>query len=178
MKTIIIIAIIFLIAFFWLKSKINKTKANPIEAINFAGCMGINLGDSWKLVLSRMKHLNLISKEKFLKYHKEYEEYIGDPFMEICVGCFSIEEHFNNIQDLEFVIRNGVLNHINITLAGEQHDVDTITKIVKNKITRRFGSPIENTDGNHFFMWLDRKTGRMLILSDVDHTLSLSAGVL
>ena len=172
---IIVIAIILLIAFFLFKP---KNVGNPIETINFVGCMGINLGDSWKHVLSRMLHLNLISKKKFKEYHMGYEEWIGDSFMEISAGCFSSEEHFNNIQNLEFVVRHGVLNRVNIELAGEQQDINTIMKIVKNKITRKFGTPLENNDGNHFFMWIDKRTGHMLTLSDVDHTLSLSSGIL
>ena len=179
MTTIIIIAIILVIAFFLLKPKNNKKNVgNPIETINFVGCMGINLGDSWKFVLSRMLHLNLISKKKFMEYHVNYEEYIGNSFMETSVGRFSIEEHFNNIQELEYVVRYGVLNRVFIKFAGEQQDIDTLVEIVKNKITRKFGYPIENKDGNHFFMWMDRETGNMLILSDVDHSLTLSSRVL
>jgi hypothetical protein len=176
MKTVIIISIIVVIVLVWFKSKINKAKANPIDSINFAGCMGINLGDSWKSVLSRMLHLKLITKETSIKYQKKYEEYIGDPFME--VGHFKSEEHFNNVKDFEFVVRHGVLESVQITFIGEQYDTNSIMEIVQHKLTRKYGTPLENKDGDHFFMWMDRATGHMLILSSVDNCLSLSKSAL
>lgn len=176
MKTIIIIAVIIVIAYFWLKAKVNKAKANPIDTISFAGCMGINLGDSWKFVLSRMLHLKLITKETFMEYHKEYEEFIGDPFME--VGYFKSEEHFHNVKDLEFDVRNGVLESVHITFIGEQYDTNSILEIVQYKLTRKYGTPLENKDGGHFFMWMDKATGHMLILSYAENSLSLSKSVL
>lgn len=178
MKTIIIIAVIIVIAYFWLKAKVNKAKANPIDSISFAGCMGINLGDSWKFVLSRMLHLKLISKETFMEYHKEYEKCIEDPFLEYSVGSFSTEEHFNNIKELEFTIKDGVLNDVKITFIGEQYDTKSIMEIIEYKLTRKYGKPLENKDGDHFFMWIDSATGHLLILSYVYNSLSLSKSVL
>jgi hypothetical protein len=172
MKTVIIIAIIIVIVFILFKSKINKAKANPIDSISFAGCMGINLGDSWEFVLSRMLHLKLITKETSIKYKNKYKEYIGDPFME--VGYFKSEEHFNNVKDLEFVVRHGVLESVQITFIGEQYDTNSIMEIVQHKLTRKYGTPLENKDGDHFFMWMDRATKHMLILSYADNSLSLS----
>lgn len=151
--------------------------ANPIETINFEGCMGINLGDSWQFVLNRMLHLNLISKAKFKEYHDAYFEYRNDTFMEVGVGRFVIEEHFNNIQSLEFCVRNGVLNSIRMKFIGEHHDVNTIVEIVKNKLTRKFGTPMENMDGEHFFMWGDKTTGHLIILDDIKHKLLLSYSI-
>ena len=173
----VIAAIIVLLIVLWIKTKLKIAvhKANPIDTLNFQGCIGINLGDSWKFVLSRMLHLSLISKKKFYEYHTNYEHYEGDAFMEIGVGNFTIEEHFCNIDELEFCIRNGVLNSIHMTLVGEHTDVDSVVDIVKHKLSRKYGSPMENKDGDHFFMWMDKQTGRMIILDDIQHRLSLSS---
>ncbi len=173
---IVIVAIILLILVLFLKTRLRTLahKANPIDTLNFQGCLGINLGDSWKFVLSRMLHLNLISKKKFYEYHTNYEQYIGDAFMEIGVGRFAIEEHFNNINELEFWIQNGVLDSIHMSFMGEHTDTDSVVDIVRHKLSRKYGSPIENKEGDHFFMWMDKETERMIILDDKQHRLSLT----
>ena len=96
--------------------------------------------------------------------------------MEASVGRFVVQEHFNNIQEIEFCVKYGVLDNVYMKFAGEQTDIDSVTEIVKDKLTRKFGNPRENKQGKHFFMWMDNQTGRMLILSDGQHDLLLSYG--
>jgi len=155
---------------------LKKFVGNPIETINFEGCMGINLGDSWQFVLNRMLHLNLISQEKFKEYHDAYME-DGNSYLESSVGRFVVEEHFNNIQELEFCIKEGVLNNVYMKFVAEHTDIDSIVEIIKNKLTRRLGLPKENKAGDHFFMWMDNQYNRLIILSCKNHDLLLSYSI-
>lgn len=50
----LLIAIILIVKTFW---KEKMYTINPINGLNFSGCIGINLGDNWELVLSRMAYL-------------------------------------------------------------------------------------------------------------------------
>lgn len=91
MKIVIIIVAVILVLYVYVKIKMKHRISNPIDTINLTGCMGINIGDSWDFVLSRMVHLNLITKETALNYRKEYQRWIkedGSSFMECTVGRF------------------------------------------------------------------------------------------
>ncbi len=177
MKAFLIVSVIILVLCVYLKIKIKRHIGSPIDTINLIGCMGINIGDSWDFVLSRMMHLNLITKETAQNYEKEYQWWQkedGSSFMECTVGRFYAEEHFNNIKSIEFQIENGILCCIKLSFGGEQTDTKSVIYIVKTKLTARLGNPKENKVGEHFFMWGGISTNNILILNDTDNTLMLS----
>ena len=93
MKAVLIISAIILVLYVYIKIKMKHRVGNPIDTIHFAGCMGINIGDSWDFVLSRMVYLNLITKETAQNYeeaYKKWQQEDGSSFMELSVGRFYV----------------------------------------------------------------------------------------
>ena len=177
MKAVLIISAIILVLYVYIKIKMKHRVGNPIDTIHFAGCMGINIGDSWDFVLSRMVYLNLITKETAQNYeeaYKKWQQEDGSSFMELSVGRFYVEEHFNNIKSIQFEIKDGTLDCIEMSFEGEQTDTKSVVDIVKDKLTARLGEPKENKVGEHFFMWGGINTTTLLILNDTDNTLMLN----
>ena len=99
--------IVFLIIMHYMKKR--AMAGNPITTISPQGTMGFIIGDKWNFVLSRMLHLQLITKDEFKKYKEEYPAYIGD-WMECNYGCFVVSCHFNNIKQIEFSMKKWCAN--------------------------------------------------------------------
>lgn len=111
---------------------------NPINGLNFSGCIGINLGDNWELVLSRMAHLSIISQEEAKQYKDRYmESGDGDG---IFGETFKSTAKYNNIDFIEFKIKYGRLTSIDIHLAPEQADMAFLLEKCKNILTQQLGS--------------------------------------
>lgn len=118
--------------------KEKMSSINPINGLSFRGCIGINLGDSWELVLSRMAHLDIISQEDAKQYK---ERYIKSRDGEGCLGeTFKSTTKYTNVDFVEFNIKYSKLTSITIHLASEQADMASLLEKCKNILTQQLGS--------------------------------------
>lgn len=105
--------------------------------MNFNGCMGINLGDNWQFVLSRMVHLNLISQQEAKEYIDKYAE--SNRLGSYIFGeTFKSTAKYNNIDTIDFRIdAQGKLEEVVINLVPEQTDMSSLLEICKNTLTQQ-----------------------------------------
>ncbi len=140
-----------------------KKKLNPIDSITFNGCMGFKIGDGYDFVVSRIKHLNLLSaqqKETFV-FLKERVEYMP---IEACSNMF------NNVKLLQFIFDNrGSLEKIYIHINPDQYDLESMYGVLIVRLERMFG--VEHIETSKYSEWktdnkkvyLELSTNRLIV---------------
>jgi len=127
-----------------MKSLSNKLKefvintGNPIDSINFKGCMGFFLGDSKEFVLSRIEHLELMNEEEKESLDNDfflYGSYSRTDIIRTSCGLF------NNIKKISFFFNGDLLNSIHIDIFPQQTDISNLIDIIKQKIINNVGKP-------------------------------------
>ena len=170
MKTFLIIVgvivAIFIIVRIFRKGKLSTV--NPINGMNFNGCMGINLGDDWHFVLSRMVHLNLISQQEAKEYIDKYAE--SNRLGSYIFGeTFKSTAKYNNIDTIDFRIDGqGKLEEVVINLVPEQTDMSSLLEICKNTLTQQIGEkPLVIKDEKMYLLAWDSPDRRSIINIDM-----------
>lgn len=151
----IVAALFVLFMIFAMKSSSRAaTNINPITSIGYGECMGFRLGDRWDFVLSRMKHVGLITSEQQAQYVKDYKEESAERKrlgMDKLPGGMSFEfiasPNMVNIENIEFHTSKGELDSIIIKLTPEQTTIEKVEQFVNTILTAKFRKqPIEIKD--------------------------------
>lgn len=140
-----IVVIVSVIAFilFLIKRFANKLKivANPIDTLNYDGCLGFRIDDPADFVLSRIKHMGLEitnkNKNEIINLSKSnFTIYIADGF-------------YNNIQTLMFFVSDYKMcgAFMKVKPEVDEYNISEIKDMLTNRLSKRLGKPcLENNE--------------------------------
>ena len=114
MKIIIIVSIILIIVLSYIIrihiriAKMNKTR-DALSLLSRHGWYGFIIGDTYEFVISRIKHLHLMSEEE-LEAQKGLNELMGGYIMRLYIG----EGRYDRVERISFSFSNNLLSMIQI----------------------------------------------------------------
>ena len=110
--------------------------SNPIDLIKHNGTLGILLGYDWDMVVSKCRHLKIMTDE-------ELDE-INGILHEVYLNRFTTaRDVFDDIKSISFVFKQGKLNSIFIDIESSTPNVSNkeIYSIIGNRLKTKLGIP-------------------------------------
>lgn len=161
----VIVLYILAVNHFHRKAAQKARTIDPLDYLSPNMFMGIEIGDEWEFVLSRMHHVGLISGRSLglQKY-----DYINDN--QLYFTFESTAKDFENITSASFEIINGKLSGISVHLqAASKQEMEKLKKNLLERYTLRFGSPKKVKAGYAF----GEQDGATLIVGAINDDLTI-----
>ena len=136
------IVIVFVFLALYYKNKMIMS-GNPINTIDYDRCLGFKIGDRRDLVMSRIKHLDLLSAKEKEDIEKHIKSGYGNDRISTSSG------KFNNVGSMSFIFNNkNILNSIFISIEPTQCDKESMIEILGVSIEKSVGVPFHKSNGN------------------------------
>ena len=155
MKVILIFTGIFLLVA-WVLSSFLKgiaKQASPLDSLEWNGTLGMRLGDGYKMIMSRLKHLDIKYKDTELFIDGEH-------------SITAAEKLYNNIESIDITIHGGVCTCISLKLYPQQADMEFLRGKVERLITSKLGVTPDHSQGELF--WINKVDGLGVMLNSDD----------
>ena len=140
-----IIVILVVVLFVWyIKTKARNS--NPIDSISYSGMLGFKIGDKMNFVLSRAKHLRLLTSKEFDKIIEDRD--IMRDVMGMHSGFSVAKNRFNNVDELYFGTNDGkIVTSMLIEIDWSSVGLEDMKDILEMRLSRNLGNPISRGRG-------------------------------
>ena len=143
----IIGVIVSLIVLSYLSKRFYR-KMNPMDTLSYDGILGMKIGDSSDLALSRIKHLKLLNDADVWKQPAIFKYGFNANYITVARGMF------NNIDKVGIGFdKGGRIDTFNIDFEDFHDNLNETFKSVRYRIEKRIGEPSFVEDGG--ISWLN-----------------------